>query len=329
MANELASILLQSSMETEVLYDISPYAKIYKDGRVERFVGTETVLPSLDEKTGVQSKDVSISSDSAFSARLYIPKAAADSLQKLPVLVYFHGGGFIVETAWSPTYHNYLNALVAEANIIAISVDYRRAPEHPLPAAYDDSWTALKWVASHSTKDGPEEWMNSHANLKKVFMAGDSAGSNIIHNMGIRLAEETLKEIEFPGIIMVHPYFWGDDPLLLETTEPESRSLVENLWRAANRTTTGCDDPLMNPAMDPRLSGLAFHRILICVAEKDIFKQRGWYYKEVLNERGWSGIVEVMEAPGEDHVFHLSNPGCDNAVKMMKKLASFMNEVDK
>ncbi|KAF7846992.1 hypothetical protein BT93_L3506 [Corymbia citriodora subsp. variegata] len=317
-------------METELLYDMSPYVKIYKDGRVERFIGTEIIPPSLDEKTGVHSKDVAISSDSAVSVRLYIPKAATDSLRKLPVLVYFHGGGFIIETAQSPGYQNYLNALVAEANIIAVSVDYRRAPEHPLPAAYDDSWTTVKWVASHSIGNGPEEWLNSHANLNKVFMAGDSAGGNIVHNMGIRLGEETLKGIEFSGVIMVHPYFWGNEPLPSEITEPERRtSVVENLWHAANPTTTGCDDPLINPAMDPRLSGLAFNRILICVAEKDIFRHRGWYYKEVLSERGWSGVVEVMEAPGEDHVFHLTNPGCDNAVKMMKKLVSFMNEVDK
>lgn len=83
------------------------------------------------------------------SARLYIPKAVIGSLRKLPVLVYFHRGDFVVETARSPTYHNYLNALAAEAYIIAIYVNYRRAPEHPLPAAYDDSWTTVKWVASH------------------------------------------------------------------------------------------------------------------------------------------------------------------------------------
>ncbi|KAF8020473.1 hypothetical protein BT93_G1015 [Corymbia citriodora subsp. variegata] len=313
-------------METEVAYDLFPMARIYKDGRVERLMGTATVSPSLDEKTDVRSKDVAISSDSAVSARLYIPNAAISSLHKLPILVYFHGGGFIVETAWSPLYHNYLNALVAEANIIAVSVDFRRAPENPLPAAYDDSWIALKWVASHFAGNGPEEWLNSHANLKKVFMAGDSAGGNIVHNMGIRLGEEKLNGIELPNAIMVHPYFWGNEPLPLETTDPKERSFAEGFWLATNPTTTGCDDPLVNPATDPRLSGLGFNRVLICVAKKDTLRQRNWHYKELLRESGWGGVVEVMEAPGEDHVFHLFNPGCDNAAKMMKKLVSFIND---
>lgn len=45
-----------------------------------------------------------------------------------------------------------------------------------------------------------------------------------------------------------------------------------------------------------------------------------------MSESGWRGAVELMEAPEEDHVFHLLNPSCDNDVKMMKKLASLMNE---
>lgn len=66
--------------------------------RVETLIGTATISPSLDEKTGVPSKDVTSILDSAVSARLYFPKAAVNSLQKLHLLEYFHGGGFIIET---------------------------------------------------------------------------------------------------------------------------------------------------------------------------------------------------------------------------------------
>jgi hypothetical protein len=62
------------------------------------------------------------------------------------VLLYFHGGAFVVESAFGPAYHHYVNALASRAGVLAVSVNYRLAPEHPLPAAYDDSWGALQWV---------------------------------------------------------------------------------------------------------------------------------------------------------------------------------------
>jgi len=144
--------------------------------------------------------------------------------------------------------------------------------------------------------------------------------------MSIRLGEEKPEGIEVSGVIMVHPFFWGNEPLPLETTEPEKRSLVKRSWNIVKPTNIGCDDPLINPTMDPRLSSLGCNRVLICVAEKDIFRHRGWYYKEVLSKSGWKGVVEVMDAPGEDHVFHLYNPTCDNAVNLMKKMVFFIKE---
>ncbi|KAL6213434.1 hypothetical protein ACLB2K_012881 [Fragaria x ananassa] len=105
---------------------------------------------TIDPQTGVQSKDVVISTTPLISARLYLPKSAIPkSTGKFPLLIYFHGGGFCNGSAFSPTYHNHLNLLVSEVNVIAISVEYRLVPEHPLPAAYEDSWAAVKWVETH------------------------------------------------------------------------------------------------------------------------------------------------------------------------------------
>lgn len=174
-------------MSNEVAVDLSPLIKVYKDGRVERLRGTDTVPPSLDPDTGVQSNDVVISPETGLSARLYVPLAAKTSNQSLPLLVYFHGGGFLIETAASPAYQNYLNALAAKANVIVLSVDYRLAPEHPVPAAYDDSWSAFKWIAS---PDSEESLPSSLSDRRRVYLAGDSAGANIAHYVALKFGVE-------------------------------------------------------------------------------------------------------------------------------------------
>ncbi|KAK2665123.1 hypothetical protein Ddye_003697 [Dipteronia dyeriana] len=69
-------------------------------------------------------------------------------------------GGFFVRGAFNPLNHNFANNLASEANAIVVTVDYRKAPEHPIPVLYEDSWTALKWVASHFDQQGPEDWLN-------------------------------------------------------------------------------------------------------------------------------------------------------------------------
>ncbi|XP_060667571.1 probable carboxylesterase 12 [Ziziphus jujuba] len=313
-------------MTNEIAHDLSPFLRLYKDGRVERLKGTDVVPPSLDPKTGVESKDVVISAETGLSVRLYIPKTAINAPKKLPLLVYFHGGGFCIETAASPTYHNYLNPLVGQANIVAVSVDYRRAPEHPVPVAYDYSWEALKWVSSHVQGQGSSEWLNSHADLENVFFSGDSAGANIANNMAIRvgLSEEKIG-IKLRGIILVHPYFWGKELVGEEAHGPEVKAMIDNFWLLACPSSTGgSDDPFINPEKDPNLGRLGCERVLVCIAEKDIFKERGRHYVELVEKSGWGGTVELMEAKGEDHVFHLFNHNCENAIAMLNKIVSFI-----
>ncbi|XP_008236532.1 PREDICTED: probable carboxylesterase 12 [Prunus mume] len=311
----------------DLAHDFSPMIKVYKDGRVERLAGTDRVPPSTNPENGVQSKDVVISEEPAISARIYIPKTSTDSPQtKLPLLIYFHGGGFCVESPFSPAYHSYVNTLVSEANVVAVSVDYRLVPEHPLPAAYDDSWAAIKWVASHFDGNGSEDWLNRFADLQRVFFAGDSAGANITHNMAVKLGCERLVGVKLVGIVLVHPYFWGTEPVGAEITTPAAtKEYMAGVWRFACPSTCGSDDPLINPAKDLKLGKLGCEKVLVCVAEKDGLKDRGWHYSEILKKSGWNGAVEVVEAKGEDHVFHLFNPICDNAVALKKKIVSFLN----
>ncbi|KAG6408902.1 hypothetical protein SASPL_131928 [Salvia splendens] len=104
-------------MADEILHDFFPMLRVYKNGRIERLMGVDIVPPSLDPATGVQSKDVEIAPEINLSARIYLPPNA-DPTKKLPLLVYYHGGGFVIGSAFSPVYQKHLNLLVAQANVV-------------------------------------------------------------------------------------------------------------------------------------------------------------------------------------------------------------------
>ncbi|KAK1287067.1 putative carboxylesterase 2 [Acorus calamus] len=119
-----------------ILFNLSPFIIIYKDFSIKRLAGEDIVDPGLDPATGVSSKDVDINPSTGLYARLYLPiNRSSSNAQKLPLLVYYHGGGFIIESPKSPNYHYYLNSLSSEAHMAIVSVGYRRALEDCLPIA--------------------------------------------------------------------------------------------------------------------------------------------------------------------------------------------------
>ncbi|XVF36239.1 hypothetical protein REPUB_Repub19eG0041100 [Reevesia pubescens] len=318
------------SNASEVALDLFPYLKVYKDGTVERIAGIGVASPGLDPETNVLSKDIVIVPETGVSARIYRPNLVSKD-QKLPVVVYLHGGAFCVASPAFPNYHTSLNKLVAEANIVALSVDYRLVPEFPLPTAYEDSWATLQWIASHKEEeDGDhEDWIKDYGDLDQVFLVGDSAGANIGHHLALRIKDSDLgQNLKILGIGMINPYFWGTNRIGSELSNQFRKELVDKWWLYVCPSDKGCDDPLINPFVDgsPDLSGLACDRILIIVAEKDILKDRGRFYYDKLVKSGWKGKAEIMESEGEDHVFHIFNPDCAKAKSLIKRLASFLNQ---
>ncbi|PSS19192.1 Carboxylesterase 13 [Actinidia chinensis var. chinensis] len=296
------------SITTEIAHDFSPFFRVHKDGRIERFRKPEFTPTSDDPQSAVRSKDVVISTETAVSVRLFLPTAAAALNQKLPVLIYVHGGGFCLGSASSPKFHHFAASLADGANVIAVSVDYRLAPDHPLPIAYEDSWDALKWVFSHSDGAGAEPWLNDHADFGRVFVGGDSAGANIANNVAIRAGIDGLK---FLGLILIHPYFGGKG--------------FEKMYKYMCPSSSGFnDDPRLNPAMDPGLPKMACERVLFCLAEKDWLVERGREYYEALGKSGWGGERAIMETEGEGHGFHLFDPNCEKTAALMKQLVSFL-----
>ncbi|XP_039145285.1 probable carboxylesterase 2 [Dioscorea cayenensis subsp. rotundata] len=318
---------------SEVDWEVPGFFRVYKDGHIERFVGTHFVQPTYDSIYQVSSKDITINKETNVSARLYLPKQVENQPEKkFPVLVYYHGGGFCIESAFSSLYHNYLNSLSSKANIIIVSVEYRLAPEHPLPTGYEDSWQVLQWVVSETNDDA---WLQNHADFGRVFVSGDSAGGNIAHNMVMKINNgfsEGMKVIK--GMILVHPYFWGVERLECEVANAENESSkvltvnqLDKMWPFVCPGTSGHDDDRINPFVEgaPSLAGLGCEKVMVCVAAKDLLSGRGKIYYEKLKSSGWKGMVEFLESHGEGHCFHLLNPGCDKALEMMKCLVDFFN----
>ncbi|OEL22931.1 Tuliposide A-converting enzyme 2, chloroplastic [Dichanthelium oligosanthes] len=315
-------------LSSEIILE-SPYFRLYSDRRIDRLIGTSTVPPGFDATTGVTSKDVVIDGDTDLYVRLYLPDTASrsdDDNKKLPVLVYFHGGGFVTQSAASPPYQRFLNSLAAMAGLLVVSVNYRLAPEHPLPAGYEDSFRALKWAASGNG----DPWLSQHGDLSRLFLAGDSAGGNIVHNVAMMAASEgdagsgTGAEARIEGAVLLHAGFGGREPIDGET--PEWMEIMEKLWGfVCPEATDGADDPRINPlaAAAPSLRNLPCKRVLVCAAERDTVRPRNRAYYEALAASGWGGTVEWLESKGQEHVFFLFKPGCDEAVALMDRLVSF------
>ncbi|XP_047334776.1 gibberellin receptor GID1B-like [Impatiens glandulifera] len=199
----------------------------------------------------------------------------------VPVIIFFHGGSFAHSTANTAIYDTFCRRLVSLCNVVVVSVNYRRAPENRYPCAYEDGWTALKWVHSRN-------WLKSGKDSKVyVFMAGDSSGGNIAHHVAVRAAESG---VEVLGNILLHPMFSGQ-----ERSESEKRldgkyfvTLQDRdwYWRAFLPEGEDRDHPACNP-FGPRgisLEGIKFAKSLVVVAGFDLIQDWQLGYVEGLRK---------------------------------------------
>ena len=114
--------------------------------------------------------------------RIYVPQALAGSSEDRPTLVFFHGGGFIYGGLAS---HDAPCRFVAEqAGVQVIAVDYRLAPEHPFPAAYDDCVAAFEHVVAHAGE--------LSVDTTRLAVGGDSAGGNLAAGVALHAAHQRL-----------------------------------------------------------------------------------------------------------------------------------------
>ncbi len=112
-------------------------------------------------------------------ATVYKPENASGTL---PIIVYYHGGGFVI--ANNTTYAASCIELAKGVGAVVVEVEYSKAPEHKFPASHDDAIAAYKWVTQNAASLGGDP--------KKIALAGESAGGNLVVNVAIAARDQGL-----------------------------------------------------------------------------------------------------------------------------------------
>ena len=150
--------------------------------------GVEGKAPKVD----VSHKLLPVGPDEGLLARVYRPlDAPAD--EALPVVVYFHGGGWVI--ADLDTYDASARGLAAKSGAVVVSVAYRQAPEHPFPTAHRDAFLAYQYVAENAAEFGGDP--------QNLALAGESAGGNLALATAIVARQE---DVPMPKhVVSVYP----------------------------------------------------------------------------------------------------------------------------
>jgi acetyl esterase len=192
-----------------------------------------------------------------------------------PLIVYLHGGGWVVGTL--DTYEPLTRALANRTGAIVVSVDYRLAPEHPWPAALEDAEAATAWAYRQAAGLGADQ--------ARVGVAGDSAGGGLAAAVtqrakygGPRLAFQTLV---YP---VLDPAL--DTPSAVENAEGYYLTTAGMRWYWEQYLGGGADvnDPAVSPGRAADLGGLP--PALVITAEYDPLRDEGETYARRLREAG-------------------------------------------
>ncbi|KAH9302252.1 hypothetical protein KI387_013835, partial [Taxus chinensis] len=228
-------------------------------------------------------------------ARIYLPLPPHTKTNtRLPVLLFFHASGFCALSPATPVVHRMCLLWAAKLGVIIVCVKHRLAPEHRLPAAYEDSIAALQWLqAMKSTEPGAvtvDPWLHSHADLSNIFVAGESAGGNIANHVGMWAAAQD-GEMQVKGIILLCPFFGGEDRTASEEvglSRMATALQTDTTWRLALPVGSNRDHPFCNPVGEgtdkSALSSLALPPMLFVIAGLDILRDKELQYCDVLKK---------------------------------------------
>ncbi|KAL3497781.1 hypothetical protein ACH5RR_040513 [Cinchona calisaya] len=275
------------------------------DGSVTRqTVYPSTPITSYDSNPILLAKDIPINQSKNTWVRVFLPKEySLDSSQdkKLPLLIYIHGGGFIVCSASAHFLDNFYSTFATEIPVIIVSIEYRNAPEHRLPAAYEDCMEALHWI-----KTSQDEWLTKYADLSNSFLMGSSAGGNIAYHVGLSASSfaDDLRPLNIKGLILHQPFFGGN-----KRTQSELRALNDKIlppcvsdvmWELSLPFGVDRDHEFCNPILSiksgqfDQIKALGW-KILVTGYEGDPLFDRQIELAKILEEKGVALVAKFVE----------------------------------
>jgi acetyl esterase len=237
-------------------------------------------------------KDFSIPGPAGdLAVRHYMPEQGKTTTKSAPLLVFYHGGGFVVGDL--DTHDEACRLLCHYGRMQVLSVDYRLAPEHPAPAAVDDCIAALKWANAHAAELG--------ADPARVCVGGDSAGGNL----SAVVSQQTKGTPEAPAAQLL---FY---PVVDLINEYESRkNFTQGLFLSdmdieeANYAYVGLSDlTLESPLVTPILGDMSnLPPALMVSAAYDVLCDEGEAYAHRMRELGNRVMLERIESHGHGFI---------------------------
>lgn len=274
-----------------------PAGDIWQDLDLTRVFLNETrarlnaALPVIDT---VVSKDYSLttSDNSAdFLIRAYAPVKQSGPL---PVLLWIHGGGYVMGSVSQDDY--LVRSLVAAVGCVIVSVDYRLAPEHPFPAPLDDCYCALKWLAANTG--------TLNVDPKRIAIGGASAGGGLAAALALMARDKAEVDVVLQFLLCPMTDDSNSTESSYQLTDPRVWNRHNNLkgWAAYLDGDESSIYAAASRAED--LAGLP--PAYIAVGTVDMFVDENREYSKRLQQAGVNTQLEIFE--GGFHGFEFFVP---------------------
>lgn len=237
--------------------------------------------------------------------RIYTPQG----MGPFPVLVYFHGGGWVFGNLES---HDAIcRALTNAANCITVAVDYHLAPEYKFPVPTEDCYAATEWVASNTASFNGDE--------TRIAVGGDSAGGNLAAAVSQMARDRGGPTLVYQLLVYPITDYMPDVPSYRENGEGYylTRADMAWFWNHYLGNEAEGKNPYASPLQATSLNGLP--SAMIITAEYDPLRDEGELYANRLKEAGI--LTTLIRYPGMIHGFIRMRDAIDQAKKALDDIA--------